>query len=87
LFSLSCRAALSRGKITRLCASREGDFLFQRRYKWGLLKLRYLLGIPTQVVVPSVSCVAVLQGFAGTIFMAIPSGAGCANPVVDSAVP
>ena len=51
----------------------------------SVLKLRYLPGIPTQVVVPSVSCAAVLQGFAGTIFVATPSAAGFAKPVVDSA--
>src|SRR4029077_1586926 len=39
------------------------------------------LGIPTQVVDPSVSRAAALQGFAGTIFVEIPSSAGMAKPL------
>jgi hypothetical protein len=42
-------------------------------------------GIPTQVVVPSVSRAAVLHGLAGTIIVAVPSLAGWANPVVELA--
>jgi hypothetical protein len=42
-------------------------------------------GIPTQVVVPSVSRAAALQGLAGTITVAVPSLAGSANPVVELA--
>jgi hypothetical protein len=38
-------------------------------------------GIPTQVVVPSVSFAAVLHGFAGTIFVETPSSAGLDKPV------
>jgi len=43
------------------------------------------LGIPTQVVDPSVSRAAVLHGFAGTIFVETPSSAGTAKPVRELA--
>ena len=43
------------------------------------------LGIPTQVVDPSVSRAAVLHGFAGTIFVETPSSAGIAKPVGELA--
>jgi hypothetical protein len=41
----------------------------------------YLCGMPTQVVVPSVSRAAVLHGLAGTIFVDVPSAEGLARPV------
>jgi hypothetical protein len=40
-----------------------------------------LVGRPTQVVVPSVSCAAVLHGLAGTIIVEVPSADGLASPV------
>jgi hypothetical protein len=40
-------------------------------------------GIPTQVVVPSVSLAAMLQGTALTIFVETPSGATLLKPVSD----
>jgi hypothetical protein len=47
-------------------------------------RVRYRLsGIPTQVVVPSVSWAAVLHGFAGTIFVVTPSSAGLDKPVAE----
>ena len=44
-----------------------------------------LPGMPTQVVVPSVSCAAVLQGLAGTIIVEVPSADGLAKPVDELA--
>jgi hypothetical protein len=44
-----------------------------------------LAGIPTQVVIPSVSCAAVLQGLAGTIIVEVPSADGLARPVDELA--
>lgn len=44
----------------------------------------YLLtGIPTQVVVPSVSLAALLHSLAGTVLLEMPSSAGLASPVVE----
>lgn len=40
-------------------------------------------GIPTQVVVPSVSLAALLHGLAGTVLVETPSSAGLASPVVE----
>jgi hypothetical protein len=42
-----------------------------------------LWGIPTQVVVPSISWAAVLHDFAGTIFVVAPPSAALAKPVAE----
>jgi hypothetical protein len=51
----------------------------------------FLTGIPTQVVVPSVSLAALLHGLAGTVLVEMPSSAGLDSPVVElgacSAIP
>jgi hypothetical protein len=44
----------------------------------------FLLGIPTQVVVPSVSRAAEVQGLAVTIFVETPSSPGMDNPVCEN---
>jgi hypothetical protein len=48
-------------------------------------QLLALAGIPTQVVVPSVSWAVVLQGFAGTISVEVPSAEVLARPVDELA--
>jgi len=44
-------------------------------------RLHRLSGIPTHVVVPSVSLAAVLHGLAGTVLVPTPSSAGTDKPV------
>jgi hypothetical protein len=49
-------------------------------------QLHRLSGIPTHVVVPSVSLAAVVQGLAGTVLVDTPSSAGTERPVRDCGV-
>jgi hypothetical protein len=52
----------------------------------SICAIHRLSGIPTHVVVPSVSLAAVVQGLAGTVLVDTPSSAGTERPVRDCGV-
>src|SRR5260370_17369637 len=59
------------------------DTAFGRESRCSYLRLKLPSGIPTQVVVPSVSLAALLQGTAPTVFVETPSSATLFKPVSD----
>src|SRR5258708_13685836 len=61
------------------------DTAFGRKSRCSYLRFDFKLpsGIPTQVVEPSVSLAALLQGTAPTVFVETPSSATLFNPVSD----
>src|SRR5260370_29104755 len=59
------------------------DTAFGRESRCSYLRLKLPSGIPTQVVVPSVSLAALLQGTAPTVFVETPSSATLFKLVSD----
>jgi hypothetical protein len=64
-------------KLPSAATYQHGPWLRDRRFGFRLAS-----GIPTQVVVPSVSLAAVLQGTALTVFVETPSSATLSKPVL-----
>jgi hypothetical protein len=71
---VSIVARVSEAKVDTRCFNLPSYMLEQGCYR----------GIPTHVVVPSVSRAALVHGLAGTIFVEKPSSAGVAKPVGEN---